>query len=208
MRFRIPLALTVLVAGGLCFSHSTPGAQSIEDRLSSLDANERAEAVHELCLTNEEREVEHALEAIRAEYDGPAGFAMCDSVQLLTSEEAHEAILKDVPKWDKREDAIGAVWVITGIARQRTEAADKLIWKLKDEFGKRDHCLHAAFWAALGMAERKDIGDKLVPALKECERDGNDDEMLLTLTLIDAAPQLARTPDVKKDDKPDYHGAS
>ena len=90
---------------------------------------------------------------------------MGDAVADLTDADALKLIGKTVGKWNKPENLMGAVWLLTGLAKQRSKAGDEVLAGLADDVSERDIYFGSAFIEALASAGRTDMGHLLPPLL-------------------------------------------
>lgn len=177
-------------------------AHADKDRIAALgkiaagdNPDERARAIDELCAINNEDAAQVVVSTLENEKDGPAGFRMADSVAKLTDKEALELIGKTVAKWNKPESLMGAYWLLTGLAKQRSESADGVLADLTEDVSDRDIYLGAAFVEALATAGRADFGHILPVILADYSDKWDTDRWLFTLTVLSACARMTSDAD-------------
>ncbi|MCA8914385.1 MAG: hypothetical protein KDB90_03150 [Planctomycetes bacterium] len=120
---------------------------------------------------------------------------MGDAVADLTDADALKLIGKTVGKWNKPENLMGAVWLLTGLAKQRSKAGDEVLAGLADDVSERDIYFGSAFIEALASAGRTDMGHLLPPLLAEYNSRWENERWLFALTVLAACPRLVSAKD-------------
>ncbi|MCB9893957.1 MAG: hypothetical protein H6839_05905 [Planctomycetes bacterium] len=183
-------------------SYSVPvhaGDDEVTHRLgksaTSEDPDERARAVEDLCRINDKLAASYVLAALQVEHDGPAGFRMCDAVADLTDPDALKLISKTVGKWNTPETLMGAVWLLTGLAKQRSRGGDDVLGELADDVSERDVYFGSAYIEALASAGRTDFGHMLPPLLGEYSSKWDNERWMFALTVLSACPRMVTDKD-------------
>jgi hypothetical protein len=176
---------------------STSPAQADNDRTHELgktavgdDPDARARAVYDLCLINDKVAAGYVIAALERERDGPAGFAMADAVVKLTDAEALRLISATVSKWNTPQTLTSAYWLLSGLAKQRSDAADEVLMELGATISEKEIYLGAALIEAWANAGRTDFGHVLPPLLDQYTEKWDTEHWLLALTVFSACPRM------------------
>jgi hypothetical protein len=176
---------------------STNPAQADGDRTHELgkatsgeDPDARARAVYDLCLINDKVAAGYVIAALERERDGPAGFAMADAVVNLTDPEALKLASATVSKWNTPQTLTSAYWLLSGLAKQRSEAADEVLMELGATISEKEIYLGAALIEAWANAGRTDFGHVLPALLDQYTEKWDTEHWLLALTVFSACPRM------------------
>ncbi|MCZ7605812.1 MAG: hypothetical protein M5U25_06965 [Planctomycetota bacterium] len=196
--------LAAALCGALfCVSTSTDAQNADEavriagKKIGDKNPDVRAQAVADLARANNKGGATAIMQCLATEDDGPAGYAMAESVRSLTSEEALDVVEKSVLKWTKPENLFGAYWTFLGLAAQNTERANSILRKAIDETKDDDIYLRSAAIEAMAEAGRSDMADLLLKVLKTYKPDWDEKSPIIALTSIQAAPKMVTGGDSK-----------
>lgn len=169
--------------------------QALAKVAAGEDPDERARAIEELCAINSAEAAAVVLTTLEKEKDGPAGFRMADAVVKLTDADALKLIDKTIDKWNRPESLMGAYWLLSGLARQRVQAADDLLTELSEDINDRKVYIGAAYLEALATAGRTDFGHLLPGILKDYSDKWDAERWLFAATVLSSCARLTSEKD-------------
>ncbi|MHC4839800.1 MAG: vWA domain-containing protein [Planctomycetota bacterium] len=172
----------------LCLSLLPSSTADAKDKRKNPDI--RAKEIENAARHNSKDSAKAIMKALAVEDDGPAGFRMSNALSALDSPEALEVVKDTIMKWTKPQQLMGAFWVFRGLAMQRNASADAVIRTAVLESKDKEIYLKAAALEAVADAERKEFGDLYIETLKLWDKDWQDKNSIIALTLADGAKKV------------------
>lgn len=192
-------ALAVIAAGALLTNNQTIEADDraaeavriASKKITDENPDVRAQAVADLARANNEDGTRYVMQALMAENDGPAGFAMAKSIATMTSKEALEVVSDKLMSWNNPETLFAAYWCSLGLALQNTKEADAILTTaIVEETDEDDIYLRAGVIEALAEAGRDEMNELLLTVLKTYDPEWDEDKPIIVTTMIHAAPKM------------------
>lgn len=164
-----------------------------EKLLRSKNPDKRSEIVGELCKMEGAAAMKLVLGALAKEYDGPAGFAMAESISTLDKQESIAALLKGVGSIGGKKGykgIYGMYWIVYGLAKQQSEETTKKLQKFAAGISTKDFRLLAATIEALASAQRIEFAEILINTISQYQKSWEKNKTVLVESCIGAARNM------------------
>ncbi|NUO16740.1 MAG: hypothetical protein HUU03_09895 [Planctomycetaceae bacterium] len=200
------VALPLLAAGLLLVASARQSeAQSADEilrrageYLASQDAEKRAKGAEAAAEVNNKKALDLILKALLIEKDTDTAVRMGACFAKFTDAEALQSARDTVTKWTRPEQIFPAYYLLTGLARGRTESGDAIIRDCVLASKPKEFNLKAAGLEAIGEGARKELAPVIAELFATWNPDWDEKGVIVAMCGIFAAPKVVNRESDKK----------